>query len=111
MTYSMTTTAPSALSASTIFCASSLGTPSFISLGALSTNFLLSTRLRLSRFLISLMTFGLDPASNDSSLRLNSVFSCLTGAASSSSSAAAGAAACAGAAKAASGASGMFSRV
>jgi midasin len=85
----MITTAPSAFIVSMIFSASSLGTDSFMTLGALSTNFLESTRLRPSRLLISLMTLGLAPASNSFSLRVKSVFSAAAGAASSASSAAA----------------------
>ena len=92
--YSITTTAPRPFSVSTIFSPSSFGTPSFIVFGALSTNFLLSTKLNPSIDLISLMIFGFAAASNDCSFRLKSVFSCAAGAASSSSaSAAAGAAA------------------
>jgi hypothetical protein len=113
MAYSIMAVAPSALSVSTIFSASSLGTPSFIILGALSTNFLLSTNESPSMLLISLITLGFDPASNFSSLRLKSVFSAAAGAASSSS--AAGAAAAGPAPPAATkppmGMSGMFRRV
>jgi midasin len=92
-----------------IFSASSLGTFSFMSLGALSTNFLLSTRLRPSRLLTSLMTLALDAASKPWSLRLKRVFSAAAGAASSGSSTAAGAAGAA--AKPPTGRSGMLSLV
>ncbi|KAF1937408.1 midasin [Clathrospora elynae] len=105
------TVAPSAFSVSTIFSASSLGTPSFIILGALSTNFLLSTKLSPSIDLTSLMTFGFAPASNFSSLRLKSVFSWAAGAASSSSTGAAAAGPAAPAANPPMGMSGMFRRV
>ncbi|KAF2423708.1 hypothetical protein EJ08DRAFT_439590 [Tothia fuscella] len=92
--YSITTTAPNPFSVSTIFSASSFGTPSFIILGALSTNFLLSTNDSPNMLFTSLMTFGLDVVSNDCSFRLKRVFSWTTGAGSSSSTgAAAGAAA------------------
>jgi len=107
----MVTVAPSSFIVAIIFSASSFGTDSFIILGALSTNFLLSTKLRPSRFLTSLMTLALAAASNFSSLRLNSVFSAAAGAASSASSAAAAAGAAAGAAaKPPTGRSGMFRR-
>lgn len=91
--YSMTTLAPTAFRVSMIFSASSLGTDSFIILGTDSTNFLLSTRERPSRLLISLMTLALEAASTVSSFRLKRVFSCAAGAASSSSAAAGAAAA------------------
>ena len=108
--YSMTTTAPSSFIVATIFSASSFGTDSFMSLGALSTNFLESTKLRPSKFLTSLMTLGLDPASNDCSLMVKSVFSAAAGAASSSSTGAAAGAA-GPAAKPPTGRSGMLRRV
>lgn len=82
---SIVTTPPNPFIVSTIFSDSSLGTPSFICFGALSTNFLLSTKLRPSRLLISLMILGLAVASKDLSVSVNSVFSCTAGAASSSS--------------------------
>jgi midasin len=109
----MSTTAPSAFIVSMIFSASSLGTDSFITLGALSTNFLESTRLRPSSCLISLMTLGLAAASNSFSFRVKSVFSAAAGAASSASStgaAAPGAPAAAAAAKPPTGRSGMLRR-
>jgi midasin len=81
-----------------------------MSLGALSTNFLESTKLRPSKFLTSLMTLGLDPASNDCSLMVKSVFSAAAGAASSSSTGAAAGAA-GPAAKPPTGRSGMLRRV
>lgn len=93
-----------------IFSASSFGTDSFICLGAASTNFLLSTKLRPSRFLISLIILGFAPASNFSSFRVKRVFSAAAGAASSASSAAAGAAAAGAAAKPPTGRSGMLRR-
>src|SRR4051812_28640944 len=105
----MVTTAPNAFKVAMIFSASSLGTLSFNNLGALSTNFLLSTKLRPNMLLISLITLGLAAASNDSSFRLNIVFSAGAGAASSSSTGA-GAAAPGAAAGAANAMSGMFSR-
>lgn len=79
-------------------------------LGALSTNFFESTKLKPSKFLTSLMTFGFAPASNDISFTANRVFSCAAGAASSSASAAAGAAAAGAAANPPTGRSGMFNR-
>lgn len=110
--YSISTVAPSSFSVATIFSASSFGTESFISLGALSTNFLESTRLSPSRFLTSLMTLGFAAASNLTSLTLNRVFSWAAGASSSASAAAAaaGAAAAGAAAKPPTGRSGMLSR-
>jgi hypothetical protein len=75
--------------AATIFSPSSLLTPSFNTLGALSTNFLLSTKLSPSMDLTSLMIFGLDAASKDWSFSVKSVFSAAGGGASSSSTAAA----------------------
>ncbi|KAK7560788.1 hypothetical protein IWX92DRAFT_28764 [Phyllosticta citricarpa] len=110
--YSMTTTAPRAFIVSMIFSHSSLGTFSFICLGALSTNFFESTKLRPSMLLTSLMTLGFAPASKLCSFRVKSVFSCAAGAASSSSAASAAAGAAAGAAaKPPTGMSGMFKRV
>lgn len=111
--YSIVTTAPNSFIVATIFSASSFGTDSFICFGALSTNFLESTRLSPNRFLISLMTLGLEVASNDCSFSVKSVFSAAAGAASSSSAAAAaGAAPAAGAAaKPPTGRSGMLRRV
>ncbi len=106
----MVTTAPSSLRAATIFSASSLGTDSFIVLGALSTNFFESTKLRPSMLFTSLMTLGLAAASKDISLRVNSVFSAGAGAASSGSAAAGAAAGAAAAANPPTGRSGMFSR-
>lgn len=107
----MVTVAPSPFMVAIIFSASSLGTESFIIFGALSTNFLLSTKLNPNRFLISLMTLGFAPVSNACSFMLNSVFSWAAGAASSASSAAAAAGAAAGAAaKPPTGRSGMFRR-
>lgn len=109
----METVAPRSFMVAMIFSASSFGTDSFIILGALSTNFLESTRLRPSRFLTSLMILALAAGSNFSSLRLKSVFSAAAGAASSGSSAAAaaGAAPPAGPAeKPPTGRSGMLSR-
>ncbi|KAM3068055.1 hypothetical protein ACMFMG_012214 [Clarireedia jacksonii] len=106
--YSIVTTAPSSFKVAMIFSASSFGTPSFIIFGALSTNFLLSTKLKPSMLLISLMILGFAAASNEASLRLKRDFSCCTGAASSSST---GAAAGAGpAANPPMGISGIFSR-
>lgn len=104
--------APSSFIAATIFSASSFGTDSFMTLGALSTNFLESTKLRPSRFLTSLMTLGLAAASNAWSFRVKSVFSAAAGAASSSSTAAAAGAAAgaAAAAKPPTGRSGMLRR-
>lgn len=110
--YSMVTTAPRSLRVATIFSASSLGTDSFIVLGALSTNFFESTKLKPSNPLTSLIILGLAEASKDMSLSVNRVFSAAAGAASSCS-AAAGAATGAAAAAAANpptGRSGMFSR-
>jgi len=96
---------------SMIFSASSLGTDSFMTLGALSTNFLESTRLKPSRALISLMTLGLAAASNSLSLRVKSVFSAAAGAASSASSTTVEGAPAAGpAAKPPTGRSGMLRR-
>lgn len=90
--------------------ASSFGTDSFIILGALSTNFFESTKLNPSSALISLMTLGFAPASNDISFTLNRVFSCAAGAASSSTSAGAAAGAAGPAANPPTGRSGMLSR-
>lgn len=110
--HSITTTPPSALIVATIFSPSSLLTPSLSTLGALSTNFLLSTRLSPSMDLTSLMILGFDAASNDCSFSVKRDFSAAGGGASSSSAAAAAAAA--GAAEAVAGAakemSGMFRR-
>ncbi|KAI7596182.1 hypothetical protein KC316_g22 [Hortaea werneckii] len=92
LVYSILTTPPRPFKVSTIFSASSLGTPSFITLGADSTNFLLSTKLSPSMFLISLMIFGLAAVSNESNFSVKSVFSSCLGAASSGSSAGAAAA-------------------
>lgn len=108
--YSNSTLAPSSFSVATIFSASSFGTESFISLGALSTNFLESTKLSPSRFLISLMTLGFAAASKDTSFTENRVFSCAAGASSSGSDAAGAAAAGAAAANPPTGKSGMLSR-
>jgi hypothetical protein len=83
--YSIDTFPPNASKVLTIFSASSLGTPSFSTLGALSANFLLSTRLSPSIDLTSLMIFGFDVGSKDSSFRVKSVFAAGAGAASSSS--------------------------
>lgn len=88
--HSIVTTAPSPFRVSIIFSDSSLGTPSFICLGALSTNFLLSTKLKPSKPLISLIILGFAAASNDLSVRVKSVFSCATGPACSSSTGAGG---------------------
>ena len=106
----MVTTAPSSFMAATIFSASSFGTDSFMTLGALSTNFLDSTRERPRRFLTSLMTLGLAAASNFSSLRVKRVFSAAAGAASSSSTGAAAGAGPDAAAKPPTGRSGMLRR-
>lgn len=108
--YSIWTTAPSSFKVAMIFSASSFGTESFMTLGALSTNFFESTKLKPSKFLISLMTFGFAAVSNDISFKLKRVFSCAAGAASSSGSAAAGAAAAGAAANPPTGRSGMLSR-
>src|SRR3569833_1080802 len=108
--YSNTTVAPSSIMVAMIFSASSFGTASFMSFGALSTNFFESTKLRPSKLLISLMTLGLEPASKAVSLRLNTVFSADAGAASSSASTAAGAAGAAAAANPPMGMSVLFSR-
>jgi hypothetical protein len=107
--YSIVTFPPRAFNVSMIFSASSFGTASFIIFGALSTNFLLSTKLKPNMLLISLMIFGFDVASKDSSFRLKSVFSCCAGAASSSSTGAAGAAGAV--ANPPMGMSGIFNRV
>ena len=106
---------PSSFNVAMIFSASSLGTDSFMTFGALSTNFLESTKLNPSMFLTSLIIFGFDPASNAVSFTVKSDFSAAAGAASSSASAAAAACPPAGpaagaAAKAPTGRSGMFSR-
>jgi midasin len=106
----MVTVAPSSFMVAMIFSASSLGTDSFIIFGALSTNFLESTRLNPSRALISLITLGLAAASNSFSLSVKSVFSAAAGAASSASSAAAAGAAAGAAAKPPTGRSGMLRR-
>ena len=106
----MVTTAQSSLRVAIIFSASSLGTDSFMVLGALSTNFLESTKLKPSKLFTSLMTFGLAVVSNDISLSVNSVFSAGAGAASSASAAAGAAAGAAAAANPPTGRSGMFSR-
>lgn len=95
LSQSMVTTAPRPFIVSMIFSDSSFGTPSFICFGALSTNFLLSTKLNPNMPLISLITLGFDAASNDLSVRVKRVFSCAAGAASSSSTGAAGAGAAA----------------
>ena len=83
--YSIDTFPPNASKVLIIFSASSLGTPSFNTLGALSANFLLSTRLRPSIDLTSLIILGFDVGSKDSSFRVKSVFAAGAGAASSSS--------------------------
>jgi hypothetical protein len=68
--------APKASNVAFNFSASSFGTFSLMILGALSTNFLASTKLAPGRIpLISLMIFALDAASNFSNLTLNWVFS------------------------------------
>src|ERR1700733_12401679 len=100
----MATTPPKALIAATIFSPSSLLTPSLSTLGALSTNFLLSTKLRPSIDFTSLMILGFEAASKDWSLSVKRDFSAAGGGASASAAAeAAGAAeeeaAAAGAAK------------
>lgn len=105
----MVTTAPSSFIVAMIFSASSLGTLSFSVLGALSTNFLLSTSESPSRPFTSLIILALAPASKETSLRANRVFSCAAGAGSSASSAAAAGAAGA-AAKPPTGRSGMLRR-
>ena len=108
---SIVTTAPNAFIDSIIFSDSSFGTPSFICFGAPSTNFLLSTKLKPSILLISLITFGFAAASNDLSVRVKSVFSWAAGAATSSSTGAAAAAGAAGpAAKLPMGISGILRR-
>ena len=109
--YSIVTIPPNALMVSIIFSDSSFGTPSFICFGALSTNFLLSTKLNPSRLLISLMILGLAAASKDLSVSVNKVFSWAAGAGSSSSTTAGAAAGAAAAAKPPTGKSGMFRRV
>jgi hypothetical protein len=105
--YSITTVAPISFIVLMIFSASSLGTFSFIILGALSTNFLLSTKLRPSRLLTSLMTLALDAASMPCSFRVKRCFSAAAGATSSASSATGAAAGAA--AKPPTGRSGMLS--
>lgn len=75
MNHSIVTVAPSSFIVATIFSASSFGTDSFIILGALSTNFLLSTKLSPNKPLTSLITFAFAAVSNACSLMLNRVFS------------------------------------
>lgn len=109
--HSITTTAPSAFSVATMPSPSSFGTASRIIFGAPSTNFLLSTKLRPSMLLISLITFGFAAASKLCSFRLNSVFSSCFAGASSSSAGAAAAGADGPAAKPPTGRSGMLRRL
>jgi len=111
LVYSSTTVAPSSFIVATIFSASSLGTDSFMTLGALSTNFFESTKLNPSKLLISLMTLGFAAASNAVSFSVKRDFSAAAGGSSVASSAAAAAgAAAAGAAKPPTGRSGMLRR-
>jgi len=86
--------APWASKAFLIFSASSLGMPSLSTFGTDSTNFFASMRVRFgTSALTSLMTLGLEPASNDSSFTLKIVFSFGLAAAASSPAAAASSAA------------------
>lgn len=91
--YSISTTPPKPLIVSMIFVPSSFVTPSFITFGTLSANFLLSIKLRPSMLLTSLMILDLAAASNDINLSVKRDFSCGAGAASSSSTGAGAAAA------------------
>ena len=104
--YSITTVAPRSFIVAMIFSASSLGTFSLSILGALSTNFLLSTKLRPSMLLTSLMTLALAVGSMPCSFRVKRFFSWAGAAASSASSTGAAAGA---AAKPPTGRSGMLS--
>ena len=72
--YSTVTFAPKASMVDLIFSASSFTAPSLIILGALSTNFLASTKFKPSNAFISLIILAFDAASKLSSLTLNSVF-------------------------------------
>lgn len=90
--HSILTTPPNALIVSTIFPPSSFVTPSFITFGTLSTNFLLSISDKPNSPLTSLMILDFAAASKDSRRRVKRDFSCGGGVGSSSSAGAAGAA-------------------
>lgn len=89
--HSIDTFPPNPSKTLTIFSASSFGNPSFNTFGALSTNFLLSTRLSPSIAFTSLMIFGFAVVSNDCNFKVKRVFAAGVGAASSSSAAGGGA--------------------
>ena len=110
--YSKTTSAPRPFIRFCILSASSFGSPSFSILGAFSTNFFESTKLRPSMLLTSLIILGLEAGSNLISFTLNIVFSSTGSAAASSTGAAwaAEAAVVAGAAKEANAVSGILRR-